>query len=322
MMSETKPPGDPVAAPAAALVGGAAAPSPQAAAPATATAATDSTTKTILTEPVADKAQAAPATWPEDWRAQASGGDEKLTKRLERFADPAALAKSLAAAEAKIHSGQAKAAPPPADAKPEEVTAWRKENGIPETPAGYLEKLPDGVVIGDGDKELAELFVTDMHGANVSPEIAHKAIGSYYKVMELAEAKRSEADLKALRDFEDQVRPEWGAGYRGNINAIAGWLDTAGDEVKLALGQARAADGTPLMSHPGVMKFLLANVMEINPAATVVPGSGAAAGKGIEERIKAIEDTMGSREYAKNEKVQAEYRDLITAREKMKARAA
>src|SRR5215211_7184327 len=37
----------------------------------------------------------AAASWPENWREAAAGGDADVAKRLERYADPAALAKAL-----------------------------------------------------------------------------------------------------------------------------------------------------------------------------------------------------------------------------------
>jgi hypothetical protein len=288
----------------------------------TTAAGEDVTLKTVLTG-TDDKGAAAPPTWPEDWRTKAAGDDAKLAKRLERFADPTALAKSLAAAEAKIHSGVVKEKPPAADAKPEDVAAWRKDNGIPAEASGYLEKLPDGVVIGDADKPLMEKFVADMHGANAEPALVHKAIASYYKIQADVAATRAEADIRTMKAAQDALNADWGPDYRRNINALVGFLDTGGDDVREGVMNARLPDGTPIMNNPAVVKFLLGAAMEINPAATVVPGAGASAGRGIDERIDGIVKMMGDpkSDYWKNEKVQQEYRDLIVAREKMQARA-
>lgn len=290
--------------------------------PVVAAAVTDAAPATALTtDPAGDKPVAVQATWPDDWRVRMAGGDEARLKRLDRFADPVALAKSLDEAEKKMRSTRAVTPPPGADAKPEDLTAWRAEHGIPEAPAGYLEKLPDGLVIGDADKPLMEKFVTDMHGANADPAFVHKALASYYKIQADQVSARAEADNAAVRSFEDTMRPEWGPDYRRHINAISGFLDGAGPDVRAVLANARGGNGTPIMSDPKVMQWFLGVAMDANPAATIVPGAGAAAGIGVDERLAAIEATMGTRAYTHNEAVQKEYRDLIVVQQRLKARA-
>ncbi len=81
--------------------------------------------------------------------ARSDGGRRQgFPHRLDRFDSPAAVAKSYRELEAKVSSGELKAPvkPPAADAKPEEVAAWRKEQGLPETAQAYVEglKLPNG----------------------------------------------------------------------------------------------------------------------------------------------------------------------------------
>jgi hypothetical protein len=296
-----------------------------AAAPATPPATDPAKPATVLgSDPAADPGKpAVPATWPEDWQQRLAGGDEKALKKLQRYASPTDVAKALLAAQAKISSGELKAALP-ADAKPEEIAAWRAENGIPEKPEGYLEKLPDGVVIGEQDKALVGLFVKDMHDRNASPEVVQAAIGSYYKVMEQVQAEQAEANAALQSATEDALRADWGANYRREVGAIHGLLDQAPEGVKDALLNARAADGTALANNAAVLRWLNSMAREINPAATVVPGAGANAGKGVADRMREIEAQMSNpkSDYWKSDAMQKEYRDLIVARDKLNARAA
>ena len=59
-----------------------------------------------------------------------------------------------------------------------------------------------------------------------------------------------------------------------------------------------------------------------NPAGVVVPGSHADPSKGVDDEISTIEKTMRTNrsEYNRDEKMQARYRELLGAREKLKPR--
>ncbi len=116
--------------------------------------------------------------WPENWRELIAGDDKKELQYLQRFSAPADYHKSGVEARKKISAGEF-AKPLAKDAKPEEVQAWRQANGIPEKPEGYFEKLPNGLVIGEDDKELFASFATDMHALHAPPAMIHKAVEWY-----------------------------------------------------------------------------------------------------------------------------------------------
>lgn len=267
--------------------------------------------------------QQAPASWPDDWRKKLAGDDEKALKRLERFADPGAVWKSYREAEAKLSAGQ-KSAPPAADAPAEEVAAWRKANGLPEAPTGYFDKMPDGLVIGDADKESLGKFAEAMHAKHVPADVVHGAIASYFAIREEEAAKASGRDHAALNQTVQELKAEWGGDFTRNIGAVNNWLDTAGEDVAFALKNARGPDGTPLMSNAKVLRFLNAAALDINPAATLVPAAGGNEGQGIAERIAAIESAMKSdrRAYDRNDAMQREYLELLRARDRMASKAA
>lgn len=302
----------------------AAATPPAGAAPAAAATPAPTAAPTALNGTDTTTAAPGPATWPDDWRQRIAGEDPKVLKRMERFSDPGAVWKSYTAMEQKLSSGELKAAPPGADAKPEEIAAWRKDNGIPEKPEGYLDNLPDKLVVGDAEKPLVQVFAAAMHAQNAPPSVVHAAIKSYQQVQQSALADRADKDAQAQSSTEDELRTEWGADYRRNINAVVGWVrSTFGDAADMVLS-ARLPDGTPLASNPKTIRGMLANALELNPAATVVPGAGQSAGKGIDERIAEIDKMMKTdmKAYRADPKVRQEYRDLLDAKERMKGRAA
>lgn len=263
--------------------------------------------------------------WGETWRQDYAGTDEKLLKRLERYASPKAALDALIAAQNRISSGELKKALPE-NAKPEELAAWRVENGIPETPEAYLANLPNGLVIGEDDKSVFESFAKALHSVNADPKIAHAAIGWYNSFVEEQAAKIHEGDLAAKQTVEDELRKEWGNDYRVNINAIGGLFNSAPEDVSEMVLNARTADGKAILNDPGVVRWLVNLAREMNPVATLVPGSQGTSVQSIDTEIGEFEKKMGNKnsDYWKGpmaEKNQQRYRDLIEARDRLKARS-
>jgi hypothetical protein len=263
----------------------------------------------------------APATFPDDWREQLAGDNDKLLSRLKRFSSPKTFAESYLALQQKLSSGEYLKALPE-DASEEEVAAWRKENGIPTTPEEYAISLGEGLVVGEDDKPLVGRFLERMHKANAKPEHVNAALATYYQIVQEQADELTARNEQAREETQDSLRAEWGNDYRRNVNMVSALLDTYGEEAKNAIMTARAADGTALMNNPSVLRALAQNAMEVNPAATVVPGSGAGAMNSINEEIKSLENRM--REdwtgYFKDPAAQARYGELITAREKLASR--
>lgn len=283
---------------------------------------------TVLTSDDDGKASQHPADWPEDWRKKLAGDDEKLAKRLERMKSPKDVVQSWRALEQKMSSGEVKQTLPD-DATEEQIAEYRKENGIPETSDGYLENLPDGLVIGEDDKEAVGSFLEAVHAKNASPDFVASALDWYYKTKEDEVAAQSDADKEVQKATEDALRSEWGNEYRGNINAITSFLDAAptdedGNSLKDLLMGARLADGTPLGNNAMALKWLLGIANDVNPAGFIAPGSAKTQAEGVDEEIAEIEKVMRTdrTRYDKDEKMQARYRQLLEAQEKLNTRAA
>ncbi|ENO16944.1 hypothetical protein J057_01695 [Marinobacter nanhaiticus D15-8W] len=79
-------------------------------------------------------------TWPDDWRAQLAGEDEKLAKKLDRFNSISDVVKWAQNLEKKMSSGEF-SRKLPEDATEEDIKQWRLENGVPESPEKYASML-------------------------------------------------------------------------------------------------------------------------------------------------------------------------------------
>jgi len=273
------------------------------------------------------------------WSVAAANGNEKLAADMRRYKTQQAYIEAGFAARQRIRSGDVKAATPfPADGTPEQQKAWRAEQGLPAEPAGYLENL-DGLVIGDADRPIIDAFAERMHGLNAPPGVVKEALGWYYDHVGQQEAAQAEADQQFKVNTLVDLQKEMGPDFKGNMQALSqaltvGILDTDGnvaipapDGLFATLMTARTADGKVIGNHPDVLRFFSALGTYLNPSATITPASGSPGGKGLADEIAGIEAMMSDRqsEYykgPKSEGIQARYRTLIEARERLSKKTA
>lgn len=307
---------DPNPAPAAAP----AAPAAPAAAPAAAATALSQAPAAAAPAAPAASAPAAATTWPNDWRNQFAGDDDKALTRLQRFVSPKDIFTSYRALEQRLSSGELKTVSPfPAKGTPEQQNAWRKENGIPEKAEAYDTKV-EGVTIEDSDKPWLNSYLKAAHAANVPNSVVKETIKWH------ADFKQSEADARAQSDNDvarqtvDALRAEWQGDYRTNMNGIEALLAIAPKGVGEKLKNSRFGDGTPIMSDPDTLRFLASLFRKVNPVSSVVPaGDEAQMAKSISDELTTIRERMRKDRagYNKDEKMQARYRELIDAEKRL-----
>lgn len=271
--------------------------------------------------PPQDPAKPTGPTFAATWRADISGGDEKATKLLERYATPQDFTKAYLEAVKKISSGDL-AKPLPKDATPEQVAEWRKGNNIPEKPEGYFEKLPNGLVIGEDDKPMFDAVAAKLHARNVPPEVVHDLAEWYYGMQDQQIQAQQSADAEAKPALEAKLREAWGPDFKANANVYASYLEAAPKEVQDVLKSARDADGNFILYRPEVVSWLVAQAREINPAGHITPAGSEGTVQSVQTEIDTIEKFMRTNrtEYNKDEKMQARARQLYEARAKLQQR--
>jgi len=263
------------------------------------------------------------ATWPEDWREQLVGNDEKLLKRLGRYASPRDVANALIAAQNRISSGELRPALKE-NATAEELAAYRAESGIPAEPAGY--PMPEGVLFGEDDKPFVESFLTSMHGINAHPSFVTEALKWYHADREAQiEALVKQDDAHRIETVEAMVA-HWGKDNERNKNMVNALINSAPPEIAAKLKGSRGPDDRALLNDWGMLEWLHSVAHQINPASTVVPGATGDIGMAIGDEIAKWESQMGDKnsdyhggkthDPVLREKNQARYRELITARDR------
>lgn len=272
--------------------------------------------------------------WDADhWRGTWAGTDDKKKAWAERRTDLKVALDSAYAADQKIAELSAAAKQVlPKDATPEQITQYRKDNGIPDKPEGYLDALPTDIkaTIDDTDKGILTPYLGLMQKHNLPPALAAEFVQMRQAEHDRQVDERNTADTTLRTQTEDALRGDWGNNYRAEINNIHGLLDGAPAEVKEALLQARTPDGNAFVGTPEAMRWLAQLARTVNHYSVPVGGDGGSLDqKGVDARITEIEGWMGAKngstEYKKywgNDKVQTEYRTLLDARANMQKRTA
>lgn len=264
--------------------------------------------------------------WPTDWREQLAKatGNAEADKLLARYQSPADVAKALIAAQSKIRSGEYKRAQPKGD-NPEELKAWRDEQGIPETADGY--ELPqvggkaiDLEALDPTTKASIDVLRTGLLAANLSKEQGATVTKAMLDLAERQAEATAVQDAEHRDSVEDALRAEWGADYRRNINLNGALLTQHfGDDMEGVLN-ARMPNGMRLADNPVFNKFL--NAMARANGGDVMFDGDVKGGKSVDARLEEIRQVMASNindYYAKG--LDKEYGELLAKQDARKARS-
>lgn len=223
--------------------------------------------------------------WPENWRQLVAGEDKKELERLGRFPTFPDVYKSFRNLETKLSSGQYKQALA-ADASPEDVANWRKANGIPEKPDGYFEHIPEGMVLGEEDKNALELFAAKLHEKNATPEIFNTVMETALQLIEINQQEQVDAQVALKEQNRHKLYQHWGpAEYKVNINAIANVLQGMPESLRQRFEGATLADGTLMFNDFEAMSWWAQYVRENNPALAIMPNGGGDVMQTIEQQL-------------------------------------
>lgn len=261
--------------------------------------------------------------WDPQWREKLAGGDAAKLADLQRYQDPQAMADGLFASKARIREGDL-AKPLPKNPNEQELKAYRELHGIPAEAKGYLENLPEGLVLGKDDQPVFESLATKvLHKHNLPPAVAHDIVKWYGDFVQEEQAAVGEQDGKDREETEDALRKTWGNDFRANANIMRSYLSGLPQAVSEALQNARDIDGRGLMNNPAVVQWLVGSARELQDVSTVLDGSGGANPLlTVEQEIVKIEKLMKSdrKAYNKDSALQEKYRGLLDQRDKLKAR--
>lgn len=270
--------------------------------------------------------------WPEDWREKVAervaGGDKKVyereLKRLQRVVDPSGIYGNYRELDNRLNGGGLVKVPSK-DAKPEEIAEYHKAIGVPEKPEDYFQqiKLDNGAVIGEADKPIVDMFASTMHKAGATPAVMNAMLNTYYAHLEKQAADLDQQDDDYHRASVNELKNDWGSRYErltNNISTLFRFHPRGKEGFQEMFGGR--VDGKRFGDHPEIIRMFAALAQDVNPAGAVAE-DGNQSGLSIDAELGAIRKRMREdrRGYDKDVAMQNRFRELITAQQKIQARA-
>lgn len=234
---------------------------------------------------------------PIDWaaiRTKIAGGDEKVLNRLSRYGTLEEAIKSGLEARSKL-DGLRPTQALTAESTPEEIAAYRKANGVPETAEGYEISLPDGLVLGEQDKPIADAFKEIAHKHNLKPDLVNEIVGWNLKMQEQMMNDLNAADTAMSNETTARLKSNdgWGSEYEKNTNTITALLNQGPPGMKEQLFGARLADGSLLGNNLDALRFLDSVARKVLPLATVTPTYGQTQLETARAELASLQKEMG-----------------------------
>jgi hypothetical protein len=274
-----------------------------------------------ITNTPAESAPVVPQTWPDNWRYEMAGGDEKELNRLERKKAPTDVYKSYRELE-KIKSSCVPAPKKPtSESTPEEVKAYRESIGVPEDYKAYDLSFDDGTAIGEDLMPAVDGYLKFAHESNLPPEVVKSNIKWFMDDIAQEQARVKQANDEARVNGLVQLKSEWGGEFQGNMNAIHSLFTEAPEGVQQSLFNAVGADGLKFANNPDNIRWLVNVAKAINPTASLLP-AGVNTEAGIDTELEKLQSMMHSKDpaesnkYWKDPKAQERFLALTQAKQK------
>jgi hypothetical protein len=244
----------------------------------------------------------------DDWRSGIT--DEKLRDHAGRFT----TVQDLAKAHLDLRSQLAKAIVPPGkDAKPEQIAAYRKSMGIPETADGYEFPAPaEGEELTDEMKEQQAGWRERFHSLNLPAETAKALVQMVTEDAAATMAKEVEADKQFADTTEAAMKEKWGTDYDRNTEAAKRAITTLAERAGLdveQLSQKELKNGRFLFDDPDLRQLMAPIGLEMQEG-NLGPALTEGERDSIQERLTAVRAQIGAAQAAgDNKKANALYQE-------------
>lgn len=194
--------------------------------------------------------------WKDDWKEKMAGGDEKLTKLLDKYKNPSEAIKAYK----ELQTQFSKTRPIPElakDATESQIKDYREQTGIPDSWDKYDTEL-EGISIGDFDKPVVDEFLKAAHDKNMRPQDVKNTLQTYFEVQEKLLGEQSKVAETQTAEVKQSLKNEWGGNYDRNIEKISSYIsETMGRDVADQINSAVLQDGTYLINNPKILNHFL-----------------------------------------------------------------
>lgn len=188
----------------------------------------------------------------ENWRSRIQ--DESIRKFADRFTSEEDLAKTAFEFRQKLSNAITK---PGKNASEEEVQAYRKALGVPDSPDDYKitvdERAKEFFEGEDYDSlnEIVSEFKKDLHAAGATQEVTQAAIDKVVDFLVKSEENEDEIHQESFKKAEDALRKKWGPEeYNLNKEYAKRGYKQFGTEDFMKIIESLKYQGVPLANHP------------------------------------------------------------------------
>ena len=221
-----------------------------------------------------------------DWREAIA--EPGLRRVAEKFTSPVEVVKSYAALQSRLGRSVVK---PGNDAGAEEIAAYHRQLGVPETPEGYEvalpESLPEALRDDPTTAALQQDFLKVMHGAGAPPAVVQQALDWYYGQVGESLAQQTKAADERRAEAEAGLRREWGGDHERNVALAQRAVRSFGDDSFTEFLESHEAEGVKLGDHPAFLRAFAAIGRGLGED-TPLTGAGESGAASVQARIDAL----------------------------------
>lgn len=190
------------------------------------------------------------ATDADAWRTLVTDADAK--KEAERTTDLNAGFKRIAELRTQLSSAITPLGKKPSD---EQVTAYRKATGVPETAEGYKFEVPEGHDLTDADTAFQSWAGATFHANLLSADQAKGLNAAWNEFAAATQQAQIDADKAYADETEDALKKDW-PGKEFEVNkGIADRTATKlfGDDID-NVREIETKDGRFILDHPALVR--------------------------------------------------------------------
>jgi hypothetical protein len=236
-----------------------------------------------------DEGASSDTNWPDDWRDVMSGGDDKIKSLLNRYTSPAAAAKAFRDLRVAYDTRETKKPQEdvdlPDDPTEEQLAAYRKAKGVPETPDDYEFEVPEGRDLSDEDVTILNDFAAAMHERNMPANVVRDISGWFLEYEEAVQQQRAEVAYNTRIQTEEKLRAEWGPDFRGNVNLMSNILQEHLGASSDDFLSTPLADGSRIGDNENFIRLMADLARKVGGStADLYTTDVQTTGKGLEER--------------------------------------
>lgn len=184
-----------------------------------------------------------------DWRSSIE--DPELHKVASRYETVDAMAKAVADLRRET---SVRIKPLGPDPSVEELAAYRRQIGVPETADEYEFQLANSAEPSIEDAAFRETMARAMHDANVTAAQAAALNQAFNDHLSQQDSAAAELETAMLEANVTALQQEFGLDYDRNLELARRAARTFGNESFVDFLESKTVDGVPLGGHPAFVR--------------------------------------------------------------------